>query len=135
MRKERTNNEKESVIFSMCANAFAATEVSVTDNKVKVEADARPEEWVTLIVTRSGKSLDDENIIAIKQAVANQDGTVIFNFTMPAVLEGGVNGKYDLHIKNGNENVYTESIYYVSPADRSSVVEELKSNTDIKKTP
>ncbi|MBQ7574425.1 MAG: S-layer homology domain-containing protein [Clostridia bacterium] len=120
------------MIFSMCANAFAATDVSVTDNKVKVEADASPGEWGTLIVTRSGKSLDDENIIAIKQAVADQDGIVTFNFTMPAVLEGGVNGKYDLHIKNGDENIYTESIYYASPADRSSVAGELKSNTDIK---
>lgn len=120
------------MIFSMCTNAFAATDVSVTDNKVKVEADASSGEWGTLIVTRSGKSLDDENIIAIKQAVADQDGIVTFNFTMPAVLEGGVNGKYDLHIKNGDENIYTESIYYASPADRSSVAGELKSNTDIK---
>ena len=120
------------MIFSMCTNAFAATDVSVTDNKVKVEADASSGEWGTLIVTRSGKSLDDENIIAIKQAVADQDGIVTFNFTMPAVLEGGVNGKYDLHIKNGDENIYTESMYYASPADRSSVAGELKSNTDIK---
>jgi len=120
------------LVSSMCMNAFAAADVSVVGNKVTVEVDIEAEKWGTLIVTKSGKSLDNENIIAMKQAVADENGKAIFNFSMPATLEGGVNGKYDLHIKNGSKDVYIESMYYVLPADRSRIIEELKNGTDIK---
>jgi len=118
------------VASSICMNVFAA-DVSLVDNKVTVEVDAEAEKWGTLIVTKSGASLEDKNIIAIKQA-AEENGKAIFNFSMPATLEGGVNGKYDLHIKNGDGDVYIETMYYVLPADRNRVTEDLKTSTDIK---
>ena len=86
------------LVSSICMNTFAATDVSVVGNKVTVETDIEAKKWGTLIVTKSGKSLDNENIIAMKQALADENGKAIFNFSMPATLEGGVNGKYDLHI-------------------------------------
>lgn len=120
------------VVSSICMNTFATAEVSVVDNRVTVEVDSEAEKWGTLIVTKSGDSLDDENIIAIKQAFADENGIAVFNFLMPDELEGGVNGKYDLHIKSGDENVYIESMYYVLPEDRDDVTEALKNSTDIK---
>lgn len=120
------------MLSAICVNAVAAADVSMVDNKVTVEIDSAAEKWGTVIVTKSGESLDNENIIAVKQAVADENGRAIFNFSMPAILEGGVNGKYDLHIKSGDEDVYIESMYYALPADRDNVVEELKNSTDIK---
>lgn len=120
------------VLSSMCMNAFAAADVSVVDNNVTVEVDAEAEKWGTLIVTKSGASLDDENIIAMKQALADENGKAIFNFSMPDTLEGGVSGKYDLHIKSGDEDVYIENMYYVLPADRDNVVDGLKNSENIK---
>ena len=116
----------------MCMNAFAATDVSVVDNKVTVEVDSEAGKWGTLIVTKSGDSLDDENIIAMKQAVADENGKAIFTFSMPATLEGGVNGEYDLHIKTGTDDIRTESMYYVISEDRNNLIDDLKNEADIK---
>jgi len=115
----------------MNINAFAA-DVSMVGNKVTVEIDSEKEIWSTLIVTKSGKSLDDENIIAMKQALADDNGRAVFNFVMPGELDGGVNGKYDLHITNDGGESYVESMYYVLPADRDKVIGELKNGSDIR---
>ena len=117
------------VLSSMCMNAFAAADVSVVDNNVTVVVDVEAEKWGTLIVTKSGASLADENIIAMKQAVGDENGKATFNFSMP---EGGVNGEYDLHIKSGDRDVYVESMYYVLPADRERVADELKNSDNVK---
>ncbi len=120
------------VASSICMNVFAA-DVSLVDNKVIVEVDSVAEAWGTLIVTKEGASLaDDENIIAMKQAKADKNGKATFNFSMPATLEGGVNGKYDLHIKSGDGDVYIESMYYALPADRTSVAGNLKTEANVK---
>lgn len=117
---------------TLSSNVLAATSISVNSNKITAEIDIDAGKWGTLVVTKAGKSLEDENIIAMKQALADENGKAIFNFSMPTTLEGGVNGEYDLHIKNGDGNVYIESMYYVIPADRERVVENLKNGTDIK---
>ena len=62
------------MLSAICVNAFAAADVSVVDNNVTVEIDSVAEIWGTLIVTKSGESLDNENIIAIKQAFADENG-------------------------------------------------------------
>jgi len=120
------------MLSAICVNAYAAADVSMVDNNVTVEIDSEAEKWGTVIVTKSGESLDNENIIAVKQAFADENGKAIFNFSMPETLEGGVNGKYDLHIKSGDEDVYIESMYYALPADRANVIDGLKNSTDIK---
>lgn len=120
------------MVSSICMNAFAAADVSMVDNKVTVEVKSEAEKWGTLIVTKSGASLDDENIIAMKQAVAGKDGKATFNFSMPATLEGGVNGKYDLHIKTGADDIRIENMYYSVPQDRNDVIDDLKTETNIK---
>lgn len=120
------------MLSAICVNAFAAADVSMVDNNVTVEIDSEAEKWGTVIVTKSGESLDNENIIAVKQAFADENGKAIFNFSMPETLEGGVNGKYDLHIKSGDEDVYIESMYYALPVDRANVIDGLKNSTDIK---
>ena len=120
------------MLSAICGNAYAAADVSMVDNNVTVEIDSEAEKWGTVIVTKSGESLDNENIIAVKQAFADENGKAIFNFSMPETLEGGVNGKYDLHIKSGDEDVYIESMYYALPVDRANVIDGLKNSTDIK---
>lgn len=120
------------MLSAICVNAFAAADVSMVDSNVTVEIDSEAEKWSTVIVTKSGESLDNENIIAVKQAFADENGRAIFNFSMPETLGGGVNGKYDLHIKSGDEDVYIESMYYALPVDRANVIDGLKNSTDIK---
>lgn len=117
---------------SICVSAYAATDVSMLDNKVTVETDIESGKWGTLIVTKSGDSLDDDNIIAMKQAKGDESGKAVFKISMPGTLEGGVNDKYDLHIKGGDGNVETESMYYALPADRTNMLEALKTESDIK---
>lgn len=112
-------------------NAFAAADVSLVDNKVTVEVDSVAETWGTLIVTKEGNSLADENIIAMKQAKADENGKATFNFSMPATLEGGVNSKYDLHIKTGADDIRIENMYYSIPQDRNDVIDDLKTETNI----
>lgn len=117
---------------TLSTNALAAASISVNSNKITAEIDIDAGKWGTLVVTKAGKSLEDENIIAMKQAFGDEKGKAIFNFSMPATLDGGVNGEYDLHIKNGDGEVYIETIYYVLPADREKVTKDLKNETDIK---
>ncbi len=133
--KEEKMKKVLCTILAVCAinsNALAATNISVSSNRITAEIDIDAGKWGTLIVTKSGKSLDNENIIAMKQALADENGKATFSFSMPVTLEGGVNGKYDLHIKNGDGNVYIENMYYFLPEDRESVVENIKNSTDIK---
>ena len=120
------------MLSAICMNAFAAADVSLVDNKVTVEVDSVAETWGTLIVTKEGNSLADENIIAMKQAKADENGKATFNFSMPATLEGGVNGKYDLHIKTGADDIRIENMYYSIPQDRNDVIDDLKTETNIK---
>ncbi len=96
---------------TLSTNALAAASISVNSNKITAEIDIDAGKWGTLVVTKAGKSLEDENIIAMKQAFGDEKGKAIFNFSMPATLDGGVNGEYDLHIKNGDGEVYIETIY------------------------
>lgn len=117
---------------TISSNALAAANISVNGNKITAEVDIDAGKWGTLIVTKAGKSLDNENIIAMKQAFADEKGKAIFKFSMPEELEGGVNGEYDLHIKNGDGDIYIENMYYILPSDREGVIDSLKNSEDIK---
>lgn len=117
---------------TISSNALAAANISVNGNKITAEVDIDAGKWGTLIVTKAGKSLDNENIIAMKQAFADENGKAIFKFSMPEELEGGVNGEYDLHIKNGDGDIYIENMYYILPSDREGVIDSLKNSEDIK---
>lgn len=116
------------VLTATSATAAAGTSVETDKNNVTVTTDGSAGKWGTLIVVKSGESLDNANIVAMKQALGDKNGKMIFSFALPE--DETSNGKYDMYFKDDTEEVKVENMYYATESDRNALSESIKAATD-----
>lgn len=128
MKKKKVISACILLVFSLFnVSSFADTSISITDNNVVLSTDGSANTWGTLVVVKSGDSLENENIITMKQAFSDENGKYLFDFSVSdASGAENVNAKYDLYIKNGSDDIRKEEMYYATVNDRKELATALK---------
>ena len=86
------------IVAILNMNSAISAQVELNGNQVTVMTEGTADDWGTLVVVKSGNTMEDNNIESMKQALADENGQLIFNFAISDAIGDSVNGKYDLYI-------------------------------------
>lgn len=115
------------IIATLNMNSAISAQVELNGNQITVVSEGKADEWGTLVVVKSGNTMEDSNIVSMKQALADENGQLTFNFAISDAIGDSVNGKYDLYIKNESEVVRIDNMYYSREVDRNSLINSIRS--------
>lgn len=117
--------------MALCmGNTVSAAEVNISERgrTVTVTDKLNNPEEAMLIVTRSGKSvMDNDSIYAIKRTTPDPDGIFKWVFDMPEEKNGEASdGEYDLYIKQNGEEIVSDKMVYMNLANRTEFINKVK---------
>ncbi len=129
--------KRKIVTFLLAVSLFSAVPASaavceVSGNTVSVQAEAEPGERKIMLLVKSGTDIsDNSNIYAVKESVADNDGCVIFTFSMAAEKNGlTTDGEYDIYVRKNGKTEKIGSMFYATPESRESIIQNIKGASD-----
>lgn len=99
-------------------------------NNVVITAKTDPGTYSTMIFVKDGGSLEnDTDIYAMKLEKADENGNVVFNFSMPDDMGyEHVENVYDIYIKHENKDViiYQDEVTYITVEHRNAIMSDIE---------
>lgn len=105
-------------------------EIEINDNRVDVTAGISPLSYGFLMTVKKGGDIkNNNNIFAVLEEQADEEGNVKFIFDMPAEKNNiSSDGEYEVYVKDENQLSLIGSFIYANRQSRDALIEQIKAS-------
>jgi len=115
-------------LLACSATWVCASEFKTEGNSITFEVTITPNRKASMIVVRAGTPIDNnDNIFAVKETTADENGSAVFEFDMYDGVAGNLaDGEYDVYVKEENGEKTKYYFVYASETTKSAIESDLK---------
>ena len=115
-------------LLACSATWVCASEFKTEGNSITFEVTITPNRKASMIVVRAGTPIDNnDNIFAVKETTADENGSAVFEFDMYDGAAGNLaDGEYDVYVKEENGEKTKYYFVYASETTKSAIESDLK---------
>ena len=130
MKKQLLSCILTAAMFTGGALGVYGAEFKTQGKSVTFEVGITPEKKASMIVVKKGKSIDNnDNIFAVKEGLADENGKVVFEFDMYDGAPGNLaDGEYDVYVKEEGKDKVKYYFAYVSETTKTTLKTDLETS-------